>query len=34
MDARGATYQIEGVQVSNMTEYTDLIIEADKIINF
>ncbi len=34
MDARSAIPQTEGVKISNMTEYADLIIEADKIINF
>jgi uncharacterized protein involved in oxidation of intracellular sulfur len=34
MDARGIINLIEGVEISNMIEYTDLIINADKIITF
>lgn len=34
MGARGNISLIEGVEISNMVEYADLIINADKIITF
>nr|WP_315167143.1 DsrE family protein [uncultured Flavobacterium sp.] len=34
MEARGSISLIEGVEISNMVEYADLIINADKIITF
>lgn len=34
MEARGDATQIEGVEISNMAEYAELISDADKIITF
>lgn len=34
MEARGSITIIEGVEISNMKEYGELIINADKIISF
>lgn len=34
MEARGNINKIEGVEISNMAEYSNLIINADKIITF
>lgn len=34
MEARGNINKIEGVEISNMSEYSNLIINADKIITF
>lgn len=34
LDARGSVELVDGVEISNMTEYTEWIVNSDKIISF